>query len=99
MIVLSIEAAIVANFLGSTNIGALKARVAILFLKEIPYDFGFNGMKFIYLSEIWPKSLRAKVMLLGVAMISRMNIVWLQSASSALAFVCSFPYTSRPTSR
>jgi hypothetical protein len=85
MIVLSVEAGIVANFLGSTNTAALRAGVAFLFLIEVPYDFFLNGMQFIYLSEIWPMHLRAKGMTLGVAMISLMNIVWLQSAPSALA--------------
>jgi hypothetical protein len=85
MIVLSVEAGIVANFLGSTNTAALRAGVAFLFLIEVPYDFFLNGMQFVYLSEIWPMHLRAKGMTLGVAMISLMNIVWLQSAPSALA--------------
>lgn len=85
MVVLSIEAAIIANFLDSDNLNALRAGVAFLFLIEVPYDFFLNGMQFIYLSEIWPLHLRAKGMSLGVAMISLMNIVWLQSAPSALA--------------
>lgn len=85
MIVLSIEAAIVANFLGTTNYAALRAGVAFLFMIELPYDFGLNGMQFIYLSEVWPMHLRAKGVSLGVAMISLMNIVWLQSAPTALS--------------
>ena len=84
MIVLSVEAGIVANFLGTTNTTALKAGVAFLFLIEVPYDFFLNGMQLIYISEVWPMHLRAKGMSLGVAMISLMNIVWLQSAPSAL---------------
>ncbi|KAK3716662.1 hypothetical protein LTR37_006292 [Vermiconidia calcicola] len=84
MVVLSVEAAITANFTGSTNYAALRAGVAMLFLIEIPYDFCLNGMQFIYLSEIWPMHLRAKGTSLGVAMISFMNIVWLQSAPTAL---------------
>lgn len=85
MIVLSVEAGIVANFIDTTNEAALKAGVAFLFLIEVPYDFFLNGMQFIYLSEIWPMHLRAKGMSLGVSMISLMNIVWLQSAPTALA--------------
>lgn len=85
MVVLSVEAGIVANFLNSNNLNALRAGVAFLFLIEVPYDFFLNGMQFIYLSEIWPLHLRAKGMSLGVAMISLMNIVWLQSAPTALA--------------
>ena len=85
MVVLSVEAGIVANFLDSNNLNALRAGVAFLFLIEVPYDFCLNGMQFTYLSEIWPLHLRAKGMSLGVAMISLMNIVWLQSAPTALA--------------
>jgi hypothetical protein len=89
MIVLSVEAGIIAEFvpngIPSNNTTALKAGVAFLFLIEVPYDFCLNGMQFIYLSEIWPMHLRAKGMSLGVAMISFMNIVWLQSAPTAFA--------------
>ena len=48
-------------------------------------DFFLNGMQFIYISEVWPMHLRAKGMSLGVAMISLMNIIWLQSAPTAFA--------------
>ena len=85
MIVLSIEASLVASFVGTTNITALKSAVAFLFLIEVPYDFCLNGMQFIYLGEIWPIYLRAKGLALGTAMISFMNIVWLQSAVTAFA--------------
>ncbi|KAK3050522.1 hypothetical protein LTR09_008161 [Extremus antarcticus] len=85
MVVLACEAGIVANFVPSNNLAALRAGVAFLFLIEVPYDFCLNGMQFIYISEIWPVHLRAKGMSLGVAMISFMNIVWLQSAPTALA--------------
>ena len=47
-VVLSIEAAIIANFIPSNNLNALRAGVAFLFLIEVPYDFGLNGMQFIY---------------------------------------------------
>ena len=87
MIVLSIEAALVAEFVGTTNTTALRAAVAFLFLIEVPYDFCLNGMQFIYLGEIWPTHLRAKGLSLGTAMISFMNIVWLQSAPSAFAAI------------
>lgn len=85
MIVLSAEAGIIAQWLGTSNLAAMRAGVAMLFLIELPYDFFLNGMQFIYISEIWPMHLRAKGMSLGVAMISFMNIVWLQSAPTAMA--------------
>jgi MFS family permease len=90
MIVLSVEAGIIANvskFIAENNINGLRAGVAFLFLIEVPYDFGLNGMQFIYISEVWPMHLRAKGMSLGVAMISLMNIIWLQSAPSAFLHI------------
>lgn len=86
MIDLSVVAGIDANvkkFIAEGNSNALRAGVAFLFLIEVPYDFFLNGMQFVYVSEIWPMHLRAKGMSLGVAMISLMNIVWLQSAPEA----------------
>jgi hypothetical protein len=86
MIDLSVEAGIIANvskFVADGNSTGLRAGVAFLFLIEVPYDFFLNGMQFIYISELWPMHLRAKGMSLGVAMISLMNIVWLQSAPTA----------------
>ena len=86
MVVLAVVAGINANvqtFIADGNMNALRAGVAFLFLIEVPYDFFLNGMQFIYVSEIWPMPLRAKGVSLGVAMISLMNIIWLQSAPSA----------------
>lgn len=39
-----------------------------------------TGTQFSYLDELFPTHLRVKDVCLGVAMISLMNIVWLQSA-------------------
>lgn len=46
-----------------------------------------TGCQFTYISEMWPNHLRAKGMSLGVAMISFMNIIWLQSAPTAFATI------------
>ena len=45
------------------------------------------GTQFSYLGEIFPTHLRAKGVCLGVAMISLMNIIWLQSAPTAFAAI------------
>jgi len=42
-----------------------------------------TGTQFAYLGEIFPTHLRAKGVCLGVAMISFMNIIWLQAAPTA----------------
>lgn len=42
------------------------------------------GIQFTYLGEFFPTHLRAKGMCLGIATMSLMNIIWLQSAPTAL---------------
>lgn len=44
-----------------------------------------TGPQFSYLGEIFPTHLRAKGVCLGVAMISLMNVMWLQAAPTAFA--------------
>ncbi|GIZ41863.1 hypothetical protein CKM354_000515200 [Cercospora kikuchii] len=83
MVTLIIEAALIAEFVPSNNSAALQAAVAMLFSFEIPYDWCLDGLQFTYISEIWPSHLRAKGMSAGVAMISLMNIMWLQAAPTA----------------
>lgn len=83
MVTLIIEAALIAEFVPSNNSAALQAAVAMLFIFEIPYDWCLDGLQFTYIAEIWPAHLRAKGMSAGVAMISLMNIMWLQAAPTA----------------
>jgi hypothetical protein len=47
----------------------------------------WTGTQFSYLGELFPTHLRAKGVCLGVAMISLMNIIWLQSAPTAFLYV------------
>ena len=83
MLSLIIEAALVAEFVPSTNYAALQAAVAMFFIFQVFYGMCLDGTQFSYLGEIFPTHLRAKGMCLGVAMISLMNIIWLQSAPTA----------------
>jgi len=83
MATLIVEAALVANFGSSTNTSALQAAVAMLFVFQVFYGLCLDGTQFSYLGEIFPTHLRAKGVCLGVAMISLMNIIWLQSAPVA----------------
>jgi len=87
MVTLIIEAALVANFVPSTNEPALKAAVAMFFVFQIFYGISCDGLQFAFLGEIFPTHLRAKGVCLGVSMISLMNIVWLQAAPTAFANV------------
>lgn len=95
MIVLSVVAAINANvqkFIASGKCHALRAGVACFFLIEVSYNFFLNGIQLIYVSEVWPMSLRAKGVGLGVAMISLLNIFWLQSAPIAFEKIVWYIY-------
>lgn len=80
---LIVEAALVANFVPSNNTSALQAAVAMFYVFQVFYGICLDGPQFAYLGEIFPMHLRAKGICLGVAMISLMNIVWLQSAPVA----------------
>lgn len=77
---LIVEAALVAEFVPSTNTRALEAAVAMFFVFQVFYGICLDGTQFSYLGEIFPTHLRAKGVCLGVAMISFMNIIWLQAA-------------------
>lgn len=83
MVCLIIEAALVANFAGSTNSAALQAAVAMFFIYVVSYEGCLDGTQFVYCGELFPTHLRAKGMNLGVAGICLMNIIWLQAAPTA----------------
>ncbi|OQU95567.1 hypothetical protein CLAIMM_01752 [Cladophialophora immunda] len=83
MAALSVEAALVAEFVPSDNHTALQAAVAMFFVFQVFYGICLDGTQFSYLGEIFPTHLRAKGVCLGVAMISFMNVIWLQAAPTA----------------
>ncbi|KAK6374026.1 hypothetical protein LTS17_007996 [Exophiala oligosperma] len=80
---LIVEAALVANYVPSTNDNALRAAVAMFFVFEVFYGICLDGCQFAYLGEIFPNHLRAKGVCLGVAMMSLTNLIWLQSTPTA----------------
>lgn len=83
MACLIVEAALVANFVPSDNISALRAAIAMFFIFVFFYCGFIDGTQFSYMGEMFPTHLRAKGLCLGVSTISLMNIVWLQSAPTA----------------
>lgn len=83
---LSIEAALVANFVGTENTSALKAAVAMLFVFVFIYQFCMDSTMFVYLGEIFPNHLRAKGVSLGCSTLAAMNVIWLQSAPTAFEY-------------
>jgi hypothetical protein len=91
-IMLILEAALVANFAGTTNTAALKAAVAMLYIFVVFYEIGLDGTQFVYLGELFPTHLRAKGMALGCCAIALMNVMWLQVTPIAFAYVSCIHY-------
>lgn len=89
------EAAIVANFVPSTNQNALGAGVAMFMLFLAFYSFFLDGTQFSYVGEIFPTHLRAKGLSSGVATICFVNIIWLQAAPVGLEYVFDLCVTAR----
>jgi len=95
--VLAINAALLAKYQGSNNHAALQATVAMYYIFGVVYGLVLDGTQFSYLGELFPTHIRAKGVCLGVAMISLVNIMWLQAAPTAftsigwkfyLVFIC-----------
>ena len=78
MVCLSVEAALVATYAGSTNSAALKAAVAMFFIYVPFYEICLDGVQFIYVGELFPTHIRSKGMTLGCCAIALMNVMWLQ---------------------
>ena len=60
MVCLTVEAALVAQFSGSTNKAALSAAVAMFYVYVIFYEVCLDGPQFAYLGELFPTHIRAK---------------------------------------
>lgn len=85
MATLSVEAALVAQFVPSTNEAALQAAVAMFFVFLAFYETCINGTQFCYVSEIFPSNIRAKGLCLGVSTVALVNLMWLQAAPTAFS--------------
>ena len=79
------EAALVANFPAGPgqNDAALKAAAAMTFLYVAFAQLFLDGTQYVYFAELFPTHLRNKGMTIGMAVISLMNIMWLQAAPTA----------------
>jgi hypothetical protein len=80
---LTVEAAIQAVYLGSTNKAALAAGVAMLYVYVFFYAVFLDGPTYFYLGEILPNHIRSQGMTLGMASLCLANIIWLQAAPKA----------------
>ncbi|OQU93650.1 hypothetical protein CLAIMM_00132 [Cladophialophora immunda] len=84
-VILSIEAALVAEFLGSGNDSALRAAVAFFFLFLFTFNLFLEGPQWYYASEIFPTHLRAKGITISVVGVCCIDILWLMLAPTAFA--------------
>lgn len=84
-VVLSIETALVAEFLGSGNEAALRAAVALLFLFLFTFNLFLEGPQWYYSSEIFPTHLRAKGITISVVGVCVVDILWLMIAPTAIS--------------
>ena len=84
---LIVEAALQANYLKSTNKGALGAAVAMTYLYVVSYSLFLDGPTYFYIGEIWPTHLRAQGYSLGLGMLCLTQIIWSQAAPTAFATI------------
>lgn len=85
MICLTIEAALVAEFVDSSNGPALKAAVAMIFVYNFFFQGLLNGTQWAYVSELWPSHMRPKGLAMGLVSILALNICFVQAAPTAFA--------------
>lgn len=84
-IVLSVETALVANFLGTTNKSGLAAAAAFLFLFLFTFNLFVEGPSYYYAGEVF--HLRAKGMTIKVIGFCVANLLCLEIAPSAFKFI------------
>lgn len=85
VVALSVEAAITARYIGSTNTNALRTGVAFLDVYIFFFSSLLDALSYFYVSEISPTHLRAKTMTVLIGTSSLTNILWLQIAPVAFA--------------
>lgn len=86
-VVLSIETALVATYVGTTNSAGLSAAAAFLFLFLCVFNLFLEGPSFYYAAEVFPTHLRSKGMTIAVCSFCIINILWLELAPTAIAAI------------
>ncbi|KAK4938711.1 hypothetical protein LTR10_020894 [Elasticomyces elasticus] len=84
---LSLEAAMTATYLGTSDKDGLGAGVAFLFLYIFVYGIFLDGPGYFYANEIFPTHLRAKGATCCIASYSLINIMWTQVSPIAFASI------------
>lgn len=85
VVLLAIEAGLVATYVGSANKAGLSACVALLYLYVFCYGLLLDGVTWWYASETFPTYLRSHGMSIAMGTYCLINIVWLQAAPTAFA--------------
>ncbi|KAL2842007.1 general substrate transporter [Aspergillus pseudoustus] len=98
VVVLSVEAALQAQFLGTSNRAAQNAAIVFLFLVATPFwSFFLDATQFIYVSEIFPTHIRSQGVAVGMAGYYLADIILLCAGPTAfntlqwrffLLFIC-----------
>ncbi|KAK3722527.1 hypothetical protein LTR37_002519 [Vermiconidia calcicola] len=84
VISLIFEAALTAEFLGSTNTAALNATVFFLWFYILFWSSLIDATQYVYVAEIWPNHLRSQGTALGIAAFYLASEVTLVAAPVAL---------------
>lgn len=87
-LILSILCALIATYttpeaLATPNHSALRAAVAMVYLASGIYQLFYESVQLAFLAEIFPTQIRAKGVVLGVTVITLVNIMWLQTGPVA----------------
>jgi hypothetical protein len=86
-VVLSIETALVAEYLGTGNKTGLRASVSFLFIFLFVFNLFLEGPTWYYPSELFPTHLRAKGITVAIIGMCVFNILWLAIAPTAFAHI------------
>lgn len=84
MVANTLEAALQAQYLGTTNIAGQKAAIFAIFLFILFWSSFLDASQFLYLSEIFPMHIRAEGMALGMSALYLADIAVLIAGPIAL---------------
>jgi MFS family permease len=79
-----LEAALQAEYLGTTNVAGQKAAIFAIFLFILFWSSFLDASQFLYLSEIFPMHIRAEGMALGMSALYLADIIVLVAGPIAL---------------
>ena len=87
LVSLSVEAAMQALYIGTTNKAGLSAGVFFFFLFAVFYDCFYDAGSFVYTAEIWPTHLRSEGVTIAMCTLYAFAIAYNSPASLALSTI------------